>query len=68
MSIIVPIRLERCQEDAALLRYSVRSTDGAVYLHCTGALGATLSDERGRVQQPDVAAAVLSSLWWPPGR
>ena len=37
MSSIVPIRLERCQEDAALLDYSVRSTDGAVYLHCTGA-------------------------------
>lgn len=35
-SVLVPLRLERAEEEAALLEYSMRTSRGAVYLHCTG--------------------------------
>lgn len=37
-SAIVPVQLERAQEEAALLEYAMRTSRGAVYLHCTGAV------------------------------
>ncbi|PSC70801.1 DNA topoisomerase I [Micractinium conductrix] len=36
-SILVPLKLERAEEEAALLEYAMRSSRGAVYLACSGA-------------------------------
>lgn len=35
-SVLVPLRLEHVQQEASLLDYSLKCTQSAVYLYCTG--------------------------------
>ena len=41
-SVLVPLQLERAGEEATLLDYAMRTSRGAVYLQCSGALHARL--------------------------
>jgi hypothetical protein len=35
-SVLVPLQLDRAEQEAALLDYSLAITHSAVYLHCSG--------------------------------
>lgn len=61
-SVLVPLQLERAGEEATLLDYAMRTSRGAVYLQCSGALHARLLAKEEAMhslhRQADFPAAV----------